>query len=263
MTIELYNDGNHKCFSYENIVGSHGVQSNQFLVVDDGHAALIDPGGDLTYAGLYEHLSQETTVKDLDYVIASHQDPDIVSSLSHWIAGTECKIVIPKVWERFIPHLCRSAKVKEMKKRLVGIPDEGKALPIGNSLLVALPAHYLHSEGNFQFYDPLSKVLFSGDLGASFVDKENLSDPVTDFPNHIPFMVDFHRRFMGSRKILRLWVNMVRELDIEWIVPQHGRSFKGREIIDEFLNWLDELECGIDLMTQDDYRLPKRPSEWI
>jgi len=262
MTIELYNDGVHKCFSYEDIVGSHGVQSNQFLVVDDGHAALIDPGGDLTYPDLYQHLSQEITVKDLDYVIASHQDPDIVSSLSHWVAGTECKIAVPKVWDRFIPHLCRSAKAKEMKERLVSIPDEGKALQIGNSVLVAIPAHYLHSEGNFQFYDPTSKILFSGDLGASFVDKENLSDPVSDFANHLPYMVDFHRRFMGSNKILRLWVNMVRQLDLEWIVPQHGRSFKGKEMIDEFLDWLEELQCGIDLMTQDNYLLPKRPGEW-
>ena len=262
MTIELYNDGDHKCFSYEDIAGGHGVQSNQFLVVDDGHAALIDPGGDLTYPDLYQHLSQEIMVKDLDYVIASHQDPDIVSSLSHWVVGTECKIVIPKVWERFIPHLCRSAKVKEMEKRLVAVPDRGMALTLGNSQLVAIPAHYLHSEGNFQFYDPISKILFSGDLGASFVEKEHLSDPVTDFVDHIPYMVDFHRRFMGSNKILRLWVNMVRELDLEWIVPQHGRSFKGKEVITEFLDWLEELQCGIDLMTQDDYQLPKRPSEW-
>jgi flavorubredoxin len=198
----------------------------------------------------------------LDYVIASHQDPDIVSSLSHWVAGTECKIAVPKVWDRFIPHLCRSAKAKEMEERLVSIPDEGKALQIGNSVLVAIPAHYLHSEGNFQFYDPTSKILFSGDLGASFVDKENLSDPVSDFENHLPCMMDFHRRFMGSNKILRLWVNMVRQLDVEWIVPQHGRSFKGKEMIDEFLDWLEELQCGIDLMTQDNYLLPKRPGEW-
>lgn len=262
MTIELYNDGNHKCFSYENIVGGRGVQSNQFLVVDDGHAALIDPGGDLTYPDLYIHLSQEITVKDLDYVIASHQDPDIVSSLSHWIAGTESKIAIPKVWERFIPHLCRSTKAKEMEQRLVCIPDEGMALHLGSSLLVAIPAHYLHSEGNFQFYDPVSKILFSGDLGASFVD-DDLSEPVTDFADHTRYMVDFHRRFMGSNKILRFWANMVRELDLEWIVPQHGRPYKGKETIDEFLSWLDDLQCGIDLTTQDNYRLPKRPSEWI
>jgi len=262
MTIELYNDGDHKCLSYEDTVGSQGVQSNQFLVVDHGHAALIDPGGDLTYAGLYEKLNQEVMVKDLDYVIASHQDPDIVSSLSHWVAGTECKIAVPKVWDRFIPHLCRSAKVKEMEERLVSIPDEGKALQIGDSVLVAIPAHYLHSEGNFQFYDPTSKILFSGDLAASFGDGADVSDPVSDFAAHTSNMVDFHRRFMGSNKILRLWVNMVRELDLEWIVPQHGRPFKGKKTIGKLLDWLENLECGIDLVTQENYRLPKRPSEW-
>jgi len=262
MTIELYNDGKHKCFSYENISGNHGVQSNQFLVVDDAHAAIIDPGGDLTYADLYEHVNQEIMVKDLDYVIASHQDPDIVSSLSHWVARTECKIAVPKVWDRFIPHLCRSAKVKEMEKRLVSIPDRGMALHIGDSVLVAIPAHYLHSEGNFQFYDPLSKILFSGDLGASFVDADDLNQPVGDFAKHIPYMEPFHKRFMGSNKICRFWANMVRELDVEWIVPQHGLAFKGKDSIDEFLNWIENLQCGIDLMTQDNYRLPKSKSEW-
>jgi flavorubredoxin len=262
MTIELYNDGDHKCFSYQDIVGSRGVQSNQFLVVDGEQAALIDPGGDLTYSGLYENLSQEVLVKDLNYVIASHQDPDIVSSLSHWVAGTDCKIAIPKVWERFIPHLCRSAKVKEMEKRMVAIPDEGKALEIGNSVLVAIPAHYLHSEGNFQFYDPTSRILFSGDLGASFGNDDELGDPVTDFAAHVPFMIDFHQRFMGSNKILRFWVNMVRQLDLEWIVPQHGRPYRGAEVIGELLGWLQQLQCGIDLMTQENYALPKRPGEW-
>lgn len=262
MTIELYNDGTHKCFSYEDIVGSHGVQSNQFLVVDGAHAALIDPGGDLTYGDLYQHLSQEILVKDLDYVIASHQDPDIVSSLSRWIAGTTCQIVVPSVWERFIPHLCRSAKVKDMEARLIGIPDRGRSLRVGSSLLVAIPAHYLHSEGNFQFYDPVSRILFSGDLGASFEDGESLGEPVTDFPAHIPQMIGFHQRFMGSNKILKFWVNMVRELEIEWIVPQHGRSFRGEAVINEFFNWLEDLDCGIDLMTQDSYALPRHTGGW-
>ena len=89
-----------------------------------------------------------------------------------------------------------------------------------------------------------------------------MSDPVSYFATLIPNMVDFHRRFMGSNKILRLWVNMVRELDLEWIVPQHGRPFKGKKAIGELLDWLENLECGIDLMTQENYMLPKRPSEW-
>jgi flavorubredoxin len=149
-----------------------------------------------------------------------------------------------------------------MEERLVSIPDQGQTLEIGNSVLVAIPAHYLHSEGNFQFYDPTSKILFSGDLAASFGAPDEIGEPVTDFAAHIPSMIGFHQRFMGSNKILRLWVNMVRELDLDWIVPQHGRPFKGPEVIGELLNWLSELECGIDLMTQENYRLPRRRSAW-
>ncbi len=30
-------------------------------------------------------------VKQLDYVVASHQDPDIVASVNKWLVGTDCK----------------------------------------------------------------------------------------------------------------------------------------------------------------------------
>jgi flavorubredoxin len=56
---------------------------------------------------------------------------------------------------------------------------------------------------------------------------------------------------------------MIRELDLDWIVPQHGKSFKGKEVINELLDWLEGFECGIDIMTQENYVLPKRPSEWL
>jgi flavorubredoxin len=49
---------------------------------------------------------------------------------------------------------------------------------------------------------------------------------------------------------------MVRKLDIKMIVPQHGRAFQGKAI-PEFIAWIANLECGVDLMTQDNYALPK------
>jgi flavorubredoxin len=264
MTVELFNDGNHICVAYEDDVNTvGGIQSNQFLVVHDGHAAVIDPGGDLTYAGLYAHLNDMILVKDLDYVIASHQDPDIISSLSKWIVGTDCKVVISRLWQRFIPHLCRTAKACTLDERVIPIPDEGMTIRIGNSPLVAVPAHFLHSEGNFQFYDPVSKILFSGDLGASIINGHDVSKPVDNFERHIPLMKQFHERYMSSNKVCRYWANMARGLDIDWIVPQHGLSFKGKETVNHFIDWVEDLECGIDLMTQDNFRLPKHKDDWV
>ena len=45
--------------------------------------------------------------------------------------------------------------------RLIELPDRGQVIQLGESKLVIVPAHFLHSVGNFQFYDPVAKILFS------------------------------------------------------------------------------------------------------
>lgn len=69
-------------------------------------------------------------------------------------------------------------------------------------------------------------------------------------------MEGFHRRYMVSNKILRLWVQMARQLSIDMIVPQHGAPIMGKQAIGDLFNWLEGLQCGIDLFDQDAYRLP-------
>jgi flavorubredoxin len=39
------------------------------------------------------------------------------------------------------------------------------------------------------------------------------------------------------------------------LVPQHGIPLKGAAI-GEFIDWIENLDCGIDLMTQQSYQLP-------
>jgi len=261
MTITLYDHGDHKCIAFEDLVTSaestagaddgETIQSNQFLIVDGGQAALIDPGGNLTYHRLFAEIFRHIHVKHLDYVIASHQDPDVVASINKWLVGTDCMVVVPAIWARFVPHFCSPGATRG---RLIGIPDEGMNIRLGNATLKAIPAHFLHSEGNFHFYDPVSRILFSGDVGASSVGAQDSAKPVTDVGQHIPKMQGFHRRYMNSNKVCRLWANMVRRLDVEWIVPQHGPSFKGKKAVREFLEWIENLQCGVDLMTQQNYQ---------
>jgi flavorubredoxin len=52
---------------------------------------------------------------------------------------------------------------------------------------------------------------------------------------------------------------MVRGLDIEWIVPQHGQAFRGKAMVKRFIDWVETLDCGIDLMTPEIFRLPALP----
>jgi len=252
MSVELFNNGSHICVAFRDLVNGEAVQANQFLIYDHQHAALIDPGGELTYSRLFMAISDYMNVKKLDYVVASHQDPDIVASVNKWLVGTDCKVVVPALWERFIPHFTRPGRLVD---RVVSIPDEGTNLELGNIRLMALPAHFLHAEGNFQFYDPISRILFSGDLGAN-LPPGDLNKPVKNISEVMPYMEGFHKRYMNSNKVCRLWAHMVRQLDIDMIVPQHGRAFVGKKTVSEFINWVEGLECGIDLVTQQNYRLP-------
>lgn len=108
--------------------------------------------------------------------------------------------------------------------------------------------------GNFQFYDPVSKVLFSGDLGASL--SGDPQTPVQDVEAHVPGMRSFHQRYVYSNQILRYWIEMVRDMDIEMIVPQHDSPFVGKESIEQFLDWLWDLPCGVDVFKREIFRCP-------
>jgi flavorubredoxin len=138
---------------------------------------------------------------------------------------------------------------------VIGIPDPGMHISIGDCKLIALPAHFMHAEGNFQFWDPVSKILFSGDLGVSLGTSKEAGEIITSLAPHLARMEAFHRRYMVSQKILRLWANMVRDLPIKMIVPQHGAPLAG-DAVKEFIGWIGDLTCGIDNVTQANYTIP-------
>ncbi|MBI1424919.1 MAG: MBL fold metallo-hydrolase [Gammaproteobacteria bacterium] len=251
----LYDVNGHCVRLFTDLVTGDGIQANQLFIMRGEHAALFDPGGNLTYQPLYTAISKFTSVRDLDYVIATHQDPDIITSLDKWLMYTDAQIVISKLWQRFLPHLVPGYIAEKGKGRIIAIPDQGMNLEFGDSVLKALPAHFLHSVGNFHFYDPISKILFSGDVGASLTD-EHHGRGVQDFERHTKKMIGFHERYMVSNKACRLWVKMVRKLDVAMIVPQHGRPFVGYTMVNSFLDWFENLACGVDLVNEQFYQVP-------
>ncbi len=256
MAFELFNNGQHICLMFSDLMDEGNgevVQANQFLIVQDGNGILLDPGGVMTYNELFMAMAKYFPPKQLKYVFASHADPDIIASLPRWLTGSDTKLLISAMWSRFVPHFCPQGKTEG---RIIPVPDQGTLLPFGSTTFQILPAHFLHSEGNLQFYDPVSRILFSGDMGASMLPLDRVV-PVTDFAQHLPFMRSFHARYMVSNKVCRYWVNMVRSIDPEWIVPQHGAPLKGRAVIGQFLDWIESLSCGVDLMTQEMYTPPR------
>ncbi|MCA9632856.1 MAG: FprA family A-type flavoprotein [Myxococcales bacterium] len=218
------------------------VPANQHVVVHGKEGMILDPGGHKIYTRVLSDTTSVLKGAELKYIFLSHQDPDIVAATNGWLMTTDAVAYTPSVWKRFIPHFGLDRLVVD---RLLGVPDQGMRIELGGQELLILPAHFLHSCGNIQLYDPVSKILYTGDLGASLGQDY---DVVTDFDSHLEFMQGFHERYMASNAAMRLWANMVRGLDIDMIAPQHGARFPGKELVNRFIAWAAELRCGIDLM---------------
>lgn len=248
-TTVLFDDGRHRNLLLPSFDEGDAVPANQHLVVNGAAGMILDPGGHKVYSKVLGETMKQLSGAKLESIFLSHQDPDIVAAINGWLMTTDAVAYAPSIWTRFIPHFGLDRLVQS---RLNGIPDQGQRIALGSSELVALPAHFLHSCGNLHLYDPISKILYTGDLGASLGTDYVF---VEDFEAHVPSMLGFHQRYMGSSAALRAWVKMVRTLDVEMIAPQHGAIFRGKELVETFLAWADALEVGIDRML-DVYTVP-------
>lgn len=215
------------------------IDTNEYLVVDSDEAILLDPGGNEIFPAVFSAVSTEFDPRQIRQIFASHQDPDIISSLSLWLEfNPAIKCHISWLWASFVPHFGGN------QETFVSIPDVGAEIQVGGRRLQAIPAHYLHSSGNFHLYDPKAKILFSGDVGAALLPPGEDGLYVEDFDRHIRHAEGFHRRWMGSEKAKRDWCNRVSQLDIEMMCPQHGAIYRGDQVR-RFIDWFAQLEIGL------------------
>lgn len=219
------------------------IDTNEYLVVSNGEALLMDPGGTEIFPDVLRAVAKLVDVDQIKTFFASHQDPDIMSSLPLWMGLCSAATVhMPWLWTGFIAHFG-----VEFVDRFVPIPDQGGSLPIGSKgrALTLVPAHYCHSSGNFSLYDPHAKIMFSGDIGSALLPSDQDGLMISDFDAHVRYMEGFHRRWMPSNEAKNRWIRRVRQLDVQMLCPQHGAIFQGEQV-QQFLDWFEALEVGID-----------------
>jgi flavorubredoxin len=217
---------------------------NQYLIIQKDSAILIDPGSEAIFDELYDAVSEYVEVTKIKFIFFSHQDPDVSGSIGQWAAATPAKFILSSLWVRFMSHY----GFMDMA-RVMPLADHGAKLKFGNNAIKFLPAHFLHSPGNFSVYDTRSKIIFSGDIGAAVLPSIDGKKEVDDFKKHVADMEGFHKRYMASNKVCRAWVETLRQHEISMIAPQHGFIFSDKNV-DLFLDWLKELKCGSDFMDE-------------
>ena len=241
----LFDDGMHKCIMFSFDDESHEdsfLSVNQYLIIQNDTGILIDPGSSSIFYEMSEAVQKHISLDKLKYIFFSHQDPDVAGSITEWSISTSAKFILSKLWVRFMSHY----GFMDMG-RILALEDKGAKISFGEDALHFIPAHFLHSPGNFSLYDSRSKVLFSGDIGAAIVPPQELYKEVENFYVHRPFLEGFHTRYMANNKVVRAWIEHVNRYPVDMIAPQHGALFTGLHV-ESFLTWFEELKCGSDLI---------------
>jgi flavorubredoxin len=245
----LYDDGKHKYYllGWEETEDPNMVPTNQYLIVHENKGFLLDPGGAHVFPRVLANVSEIIAPENIEGIFYSHQDPDVSSGITMWLTiASRAKIYISELWIRFLPHFGVFDK-----NRIVGLKDRGeKGVRFSGYTLDFVPAHFLHAPGHFNVYDPISKILFSGDIGVSLLPfSQRVQIYEGDFKNLVSAMEGFHKRYMTSNAACKIWVDRVSEYEIDMIAPQHGAVLKGN-VVKEFLKWFKTLKCGSDIIEQ-------------
>ncbi|ADY72700.1 metallo-beta-lactamase superfamily hydrolase [Desulfurobacterium thermolithotrophum DSM 11699] len=241
----LFDNGKHMVI----YLGSRGVASSNeavdvlsYLIVNNNEAILIDPGGYHLFPLLVANVTKYISLEKIKYIYFCHQDPDVCGSLPMWKdVCPKGKIVIGELWTRFLPHF----GVEDMESSVHPIPMEGGHLNLGRVPLEIIPAHYMHSPNHFSIYDPVSKFLFTGDIGIALGDIDYLV--VKDWMEHMDKMYIPHRILMCSNKVTRGWAERIKNLEIKAILPQHGAIIP-EQFVKYFLRFMENIKCGVDLV---------------
>ena len=244
-TVTLYEDPRHRFLhlGWEEQEEEGFVQTNQYLIQDGDEVVLLDPGGAHVFPRVLANVAEVVDLAQVRHIFYSHQDPDVSSGVTLWLPIAErAKVYISGLWTRFLPHF----GVYD-QRRIVPIPDGGGTLSLasGNQLQF-VPSHFLHSTGCFSVFDPVSKILFSGDIGAAVFPPGKRYGEVKDFDAHLAYMEGFHKRYMAGNGVCRKWADLVSSLGVEAIAPQHGAVMKGEQAR-RFLSWFRDLRCGVDI----------------
>jgi serine phosphatase RsbU (regulator of sigma subunit)/glyoxylase-like metal-dependent hydrolase (beta-lactamase superfamily II) len=216
-------------------------QCNAYLIVLNGDGIIIDPGSVLYFEDLIRKVTQKIPLKNISYVIAQHQDPDVCGNVAQLInaiiadGGKNCKVVAHSRTSILIRHYGIGATIVHSNHM-----PRGRLLWAGDRQLEFIHTPYLHSPGAIATYFPEDRVLFSSDIFGGVMDNWQLfaSD------NYLEKVTKFHQEYMPAKEFILYAMTKFERYDIDMIAPQHGSILNKTQSAD-MIEAFKTFECGL------------------
>lgn len=240
-------------------VGS-GVKSflnrNSYLRIFKGSGntanMLIDPGPTCDLDDLIQKSTKILgNVAKINLIYINHQDPDVVGNVPYITKMNPRAVVMATedTWRLVslnnAPHT--PFKPVERFKNFRVVLNTAST-----HRMQFIPTPFCHFRGACMVYDLESRILFSGDfLGG--IAALGLEATEANWAG----IKAFHQLYMPSNEAIRMAVQKIRQLNPAplMIAPQHGGIIRGA-LMDDFLDRMNSLQVGLDIITSLDEKLP-------
>ena len=211
------------------------LQSNVYLLVDDGEAVLFGPGAMVNFDELKENILKYASLRPLRAIVVHQQEPSSSSALIY-LEKEGARPTIVTHWRTW-----GQLRFYGLSSQPYFIDEHGWVLRLSSGrVLQFIPTPYLYQPGAFATYDRTTKTLLTGALLSSYSESMALYADDTQFLDRLK---TFHRQNMPSRELLAPVMQVLSNWEIERIMPSYGPIIRGdvKRVFSELAN----VECGV------------------
>ncbi len=238
----LFKDDNHAVY-WLGVPEDSAFRCNTYLIVDGQEAVIVDPGGHSSFEFVKNRVAQVLPVEQVNAMIVCHQDPDVAASMVDWLdLDPNLKVITTVRTNILLPHYGKADYT------FVNVNEDPVYFFVSGRKLKFIESPFLHFPGAFTTYDESTRFIFSGDIWAAIDMDWKLI--VEDFSKHELKLSLFHIDYMASNIAARGFIDRIRHLELDAILPQHG-SVIPKKFVYKALEYLNHLKCGLDLIYPD------------
>jgi len=213
----------------------HGTTYNAYLVRGGEKAAVIDTAKATFTAEFLDNLRSLIDLRELDYVVVNHTEPDHSGSLdallreaprARVVCGRNCVPFIRNILNRDVDPL---------------VVEDGDSLDLGGKTLRFIKAPFLHWPDTIFTWLEEDGILFPCDfLGAHYCDDRLFDDLVDDFGH--AFQYYFLVIFRPFKSHVLDAIAKIEGLPIRMICPSHGPLLRSdpRAKLELYRQWSSE-----------------------
>ena len=194
-----------------------------YVICSQCQAILVDPGGQADFGPLLAAVSEKIDLAKITAIVLTQPLASAIAAIDMWadVVGEGTPVFASEMMASDLLHLSDSLNIQTVAER------GGEIAMSDGSGLHMISAPYLPTAASMTLYDPVARVLYTGDIGTAEGQWSSDSSPFCERFSMIGHaMTAFHQAWFASSSARDEWRDRVGSLAIDVIAPRAGPCLK-------------------------------------